>query len=111
LKAPDEWLKEPQYQGITVLDPDGWDRTDFETSWREPIDEAEFRRRLFASTLMTDDSANRTKINAWIDGWMIRLNDRTKEYQAQGLSLEEATDRATFDTRMEIRRAPPLELD
>jgi len=35
---------------VTVLDPDGWDRTDFQRSWNEPITEAEFRRRLGEST-------------------------------------------------------------
>lgn len=62
-------------------------------------------------TITDDDDIRRSKINAWIDGWMIRLNDRAKEYQAQGMSPDVALDRATFDTRMEIRRAPPLELD
>ena len=61
---------------------------------------------------MTDDDARKAKINAWIDGWMIKLNDRTKQYQAQGLAPDIAIDRATFDIRMEIRRTPmTLELD
>jgi hypothetical protein len=51
------------------------------------------------------------KINAYIDDWMVKLNARAKEYQKQGLSLEVAMDRATYDTRMEIRRSPPLKLD
>jgi hypothetical protein len=51
------------------------------------------------------------KIKAWIDGWMEKLNARAKAYQAQGLSAEDALDRATYDTRMEIRRAPPIDLD
>jgi hypothetical protein len=57
------------------------------------------------------DDVRQGKINAYIDDWMIKLNDRAKEYQKQGLSVEIALDRATFDTRMEIRRAPPLKLD
>jgi hypothetical protein len=32
---------------------------------------------------MTDDDTRQGKINAWIDGWMVKLNDRAKEYQAQ----------------------------
>lgn len=56
------------------------------------------------------DTERQAKINAWIDGWMIRLNDRAKEYQAQGMPPDVALDRATFDIRMEIRRAPALDL-
>ena len=59
---------------------------------------------------MTDDDIRHDKIKAWIDGWMVRLNDRAKEYQAQGVPPDVAADRALFDIRMEIRRAPPLEL-
>jgi len=51
------------------------------------------------------------KINAYIDDWMVKLNALTKEYQKQGLPLGVAQDRATYDIRMEIRRAPPLKLD
>lgn len=57
------------------------------------------------------DDQRQSKITAYIDDWMVKLNDRAKEYQKQGLPLEIAMDRATFDTRMEIRRAPPLKLD
>jgi len=57
------------------------------------------------------DDIRQGKINAYIDDWMIKLNERAKEYQKQGLPLEVAMDRATFDTRMDIRRAPPLKLD
>lgn len=61
---------------------------------------------------MTDDEIRQNKINAWIDGWLIKLNDRTKLYQQQGLAFDIAIDRATFDIRMEIRRTPmTLELD
>lgn len=57
LKTSDEWLREPLYDGLTVVDPDGWDRSDFERSWSERIDEAEFQRRLFRSTVLADSSA------------------------------------------------------
>jgi len=57
------------------------------------------------------DDIRQGKINAYIDDWMVKLNERAKEYQKQGLPLEVAMDRATFDTRMDIRRAPPLKLD
>lgn len=76
------------------------------TEWERDYDAVTEQPR---SQIMSD-AETQAKINAWIDGWMIKLNDRTKEYQAQGMLLDVALDRATFDIRMEIRRAPPLEL-
>ena len=51
LKSASEWLREPQYYGVTIIDPDGWDRTDFDASFDEPITLDEFQRRLNRSTL------------------------------------------------------------
>lgn len=45
-----EWLMQPDYDGVVVLDPDGWDRKNFAASWSERITEAEFNRRMVAST-------------------------------------------------------------
>jgi hypothetical protein len=50
MKTAEQWLAEPQYAGVEVLDPDGWDRSNYAASWAEPIDETEFKRRLFNST-------------------------------------------------------------
>lgn len=50
LRTPDEWLKTPEFKGIVVLDPDGWDRRGFQRSWPEPIDHATFTGRLVKST-------------------------------------------------------------
>lgn len=47
----DEWLAQPQYAGITVLDPDGWDRRNLDESWNEKITENEFGKRLGISTV------------------------------------------------------------
>ena len=47
------WLSQPQFQNFTVLDPDGWDRKNFEESWAEEITEAEFNKRLVASTVVS----------------------------------------------------------
>lgn len=49
-------------------------------------------------------------IEAYIDDWMFKLNERAKQYQKAGMDPDVAIDRATFDVRMEIRRAPPVEL-
>ena len=48
-KTSAEWIKEVGYE---VLDPDGWDRTNFDYSWnKEKITMAEFERRLALSTV------------------------------------------------------------
>ena len=57
------------------------------------------------------DAIRQTKINTYIDGWMIKLNDLAKDYCERGMPPDEALEKATFDIRMEIRRAPPLKLD
>lgn len=38
--------------GVLVMDPDGWDRQNFEASWAEEITEDEFMERLSKSTSM-----------------------------------------------------------
>lgn len=52
LKSSQEWNTQPKYKNHIVLDPDGWDRANFEVSWNEPITEEEFVRRLQRSTCM-----------------------------------------------------------
>lgn len=37
--------------GVIVFDPDGWDRQNFEASWSEEITLAEFKRRVWMSTV------------------------------------------------------------
>lgn len=38
---------------IKIIDPDGWDRTNWKYSWEEElISEGEFKKRLLASTCM-----------------------------------------------------------
>jgi hypothetical protein len=45
-----EWLCTRAYEGVKVLDPDGWDRVNLEDSMAEPITCEEFEARLMAST-------------------------------------------------------------
>lgn len=48
-----DWLDRPQYRSVTVLDPDGWDRSSmagFDRSMHELITEQEFVDRLQRST-------------------------------------------------------------
>jgi hypothetical protein len=49
IKNSSEWSKE---FGVTVLDPDGWDRSNFKVSWAEEITKEEFERRLTKSTTL-----------------------------------------------------------
>ena len=51
MKTPEEWLATEEYAGHTVLDPDGWNRRDFQNSWREPLTKEEFDARLSKSTV------------------------------------------------------------
>jgi hypothetical protein len=49
-KTADQWLNTDPYKGITILDPDGWDRKNLDSSWAEPITQQEFNFRLSIST-------------------------------------------------------------
>ena len=51
LKTSEQWQKKFK-KDILVLDPDGWNRTRFEHSWKEEkISLAEFKKRCMTSTL------------------------------------------------------------
>lgn len=47
-KSSEEWVKD---SNVKIIDPDGWDRGDFEKSWNEKISIKEFKRRLGLSTI------------------------------------------------------------
>lgn len=49
-RTPAAWEK---LLHVEILDPDGWDRKNFDESWSEPITRAEFERRAMASTVQT----------------------------------------------------------
>ena len=52
LMCPDDWLKQTRFSFVKeILDPDGWDRTDWVTSWAEHITADEMERRLCESTI------------------------------------------------------------
>lgn len=53
-RTTDEWLCDPKYDGLRIVDADGWDRSSqeaFKASWDENITENEFRKRVWASTV------------------------------------------------------------
>lgn len=52
VKNSTEWLASTKYKHLSILDPDGWDRENFNESWNELITEEEFIHRLMNSTIM-----------------------------------------------------------
>tara|TARA_R100001594_G_scaffold26941_2_gene51646 strand:- start:2947 stop:3144 length:198 start_codon:yes stop_codon:yes gene_type:complete len=52
LHSSEEWSKiVEQEEGIIILDADGWDRSNFDASWNQPITKKTFDRRLAQSTI------------------------------------------------------------
>lgn len=59
LKTSAEWYKEDQelFPGFIILDPDGWDRKNYDYSFNvELIDRKEFDRRVLWSTIQIPKS-------------------------------------------------------
>ncbi len=55
LKTSEEWLT--HFPGLTSMDPDGWDRTNYDYSFNfEKITLEEFKKRVLYSTIMSDSS-------------------------------------------------------
>ena len=52
LHSSEDWSKiVEREEGIIILDADGWDRNNFDSSWNEPITKKTFDRRLAQSTI------------------------------------------------------------
>lgn len=53
LKTSEKWANILLQQGELILDPDGWDRENFQFSFfEEMIDEEEFKNRMLFSTVV-----------------------------------------------------------
>ena len=50
-RTPDEWLKDPQFHGIKVMDPDGWDRKNLAEDWAKPLTLNEMWDKVNESTI------------------------------------------------------------
>ena len=51
---------------VTVYDPDGWDRTNFDWSWAEIIDSHEFLKRFGRSTVLVQQARTPDEARAWL---------------------------------------------
>lgn len=48
---PQDWLAHSShFQGVTILDPDGWDRSNYEEDWARPLTLEEMRYKTERST-------------------------------------------------------------
>jgi len=53
LKTSLTWLDEDEFNSITLMDPDGWDRSNYQYSFNEElITKAEFEKRVMYSTII-----------------------------------------------------------
>ncbi len=50
-KSSGEWLEDEEFEGLCILDPDGWDRKNFDKSWNEKITKRNFIARIMKSTI------------------------------------------------------------
>jgi hypothetical protein len=55
-RTPDAWLQTEEFRSLIVLDPDGWDRKNFEEDWARPLTLEEFSGKLMVSTIVPRDS-------------------------------------------------------
>ena len=49
-RTAEEWLKDPQFEGYTILDPDGWRHEGM--SWDDKLTVKEFEARLQECTVL-----------------------------------------------------------
>lgn len=53
IKTSEFWMATPEFRETKLLDPDGWDRKNFQFSfYEELITKEEFSKRLMVSTCM-----------------------------------------------------------
>lgn len=75
-KSSREWQK--LYPQIKVLDPDGWDRNNFDSSWNELITLEEYNNRVIRSTCSGDLKSFPIKLKDNYEN-DIKLHDRLAE--------------------------------
>lgn len=50
-RQPEDWMMQPEFAGVTILDPDGWDRTNWEESWSIALTLEEMQTRVSRCTV------------------------------------------------------------
>lgn len=107
--SADEWLARPEYSGITVLNPDGWDRRNYKASWAEKLTKKEFEQRLSVSTCQwSSEAMKRLRTPApldlsHIDKWVMPRTDIYHEdHPLHHLVCEELD---LFDDAMAMEKA------
>jgi hypothetical protein len=65
LLTPDEWLEQPEFIGVTIMDPDGWDRKNFAESWAEPLTIEEMQNRTVRCTVSIAPDSPMHPRNIW----------------------------------------------
>ena len=59
VKTSDQWNKEDD-SGVIIMDPDGWDRSNYEYSYYEELitEEEYYRRKMFSTCLFNNTDSN-----------------------------------------------------
>jgi len=56
-RQPEDWMGQPEFEGVTIHDPDGWDRANWEESWSIALTLEEMQTRVSRCTVsITRDS-------------------------------------------------------
>lgn len=75
-KTSAEWFK---WCNVEIIDPDGWDRKNFDYSWnKEKITKEEFMQRTNSSSTIRS-----TQKRFWKDGFEIYLTEMEALYDSQ----------------------------
>ena len=91
LKSSKEWQE--LFPSTLVMDPDGWNRLNFEESWNEPITLYEYERRVSLSTVqiigpsdtkkrVTKDESFLQECIDWLTPFGYSLHSRSSAYEA-----------------------------
>lgn len=86
-RIPDEWSR---ILGILVLDPDGWNRRDFEKDWFIPLTQKEFEKKAFISTIQSNfnwaESDEKATTNEMVKTYWKKYSPTTKEESRNPMS-------------------------
>lgn len=99
LRSGRDWAKE---NDITVLDPDGWRRTDGR-GFDDPISEVDFADRVMVSTVQADDPRVMKRLVGLLDEH--GLNERTGEMSSRGPLVVDPEDEIGWGREVPLAEA------